>query len=120
MQRLLTKSPVAVAAFWIAVYLAIALLPLFVLLLYPPASAGRGFWTEFSVALGFVGLAMLALQFAVTARINRVEASYGVDTILQFHRYISLVAFALILIHPLILFINQPETLELLNIFKAP
>ena len=120
MQRLLTKSPVAVAAFWIAVYLAIALLPLFVLLLYPPASAGRGFWTEFSVALGFVGLAMLALQFAVTARINRVEASYGVDIILQFHRYISLVAFALILIHPLILFINQPETLALLNIFKAP
>lgn len=120
MQRLLTKSPVAVAAFWIAVYLAIALLPLFVLLLYHPASAGRGFWTEFSVALGFVGLAMLALQFAITARINRVEASYGVDIILQFHRYISLVAFALILIHPLILFINQPETLELLNIFKAP
>lgn len=120
MQRLLTKSPVAVAAFWIAVYLAIALLPLFILLLYPPASTGRGFWTEFSVALGFVGLAMLALQFAITARIHRIEASYGVDIILQFHRYISLVAFALILIHPLILFINQPETLALLNIFKAP
>lgn len=120
MQRLLTKSPVAVAAFWIAVYLVIALLPLFVLLLYPPALTGRGFWTEFSVALGFVGLAMLALQFAITARINRIEASYGVDIILQFHRYISLVAFALILIHPLILFINQPETLKLLNIFEAP
>ena len=120
MQRLLTKSPVAVAAFWIAVYLAIALLPLFVLFLYPPALIGRSFWTEFSVALGFVGLAMLALQFAITARIKRIEASYGVDIILQFHRYISLVAFALILIHPLILFINQPETLELLNIFKAP
>ncbi len=120
MQRLLTKSPVAVAAFWITVYLAIALLPLFVLLLYPPASAGRGGWTEFSVSLGFVGLAMLALQFAITARLHQIEASYGVDIILQFHRYISLVAFALILIHPLILFINQPETLELLNIFKAP
>ena len=120
MQRLLTKSPVAVAAFWIAVYLAIALLPLFVLLLYPPALTGRGFWTEFSVSLGFVGLAMLALQFAITARLHRIEASYGVDIILQFHRYISLVAFALILIHPLILFINQPETLALLNIFKAP
>lgn len=120
MQRLLTRSPVAVAAFWIAVYLAIALLPLFILLLYPPAPDERSFWTEFSVALGFVGLAMLALQFALTARINRIEDSYGVDIILQFHRYISLVAFALILIHPLILFIDQPETLGLLNLFEAP
>ncbi|MBE9080193.1 ferric reductase-like transmembrane domain-containing protein [Romeria aff. gracilis LEGE 07310] len=120
MQRLLTRSPVAVAAFWIAIYLAIALLPLFILLLYPPAPDERSFWTEFSVALGFVGLAMLALQFALTARINRIEASYGIDIILQFHRYISLVAFALILIHPLILFVDQPDTLRLLNFFEAP
>lgn len=120
MQRLLMRSPVAVSAFWIAAYLAIALLPLFILILYPPAPDGRSFWTEFSVALGFVGLAMLALQFALTARINRIEASYGVDIILQFHRYISLVAFALILIHPLILFIDQPETLRLLNLSEAP
>ncbi len=120
MQRLLMRSPVAVATFWIAGYLAIALLPLFVLLLYPPAPDERSFWTDFSVALGFVGLTMLALQFALTARINRIEASYGVDIILQFHRYISLVAFALILIHPLILFVHQPETLRLLNIFEAP
>ncbi|MGF1497289.1 MAG: ferric reductase-like transmembrane domain-containing protein [Elainellaceae cyanobacterium] len=120
MQRLLTRSPVAVAAFWIAVYLAIALLPLFILLLYPPAPDGRSFWTELSVALGFIGLAMLALQFALTARINRIEASYGVDIILQFHRYISLVAFALILIHPIVLFIDQPETLRLLNLLEAP
>jgi len=120
MQRLLRRSPVAVAAFWIAVYLAIALLPLFVLLLYPPAPEERSFWTELSVALGFVGLAMLALQFALTARINRIEASYGVDIILQFHRYISLVAFALILIHPIILFLDQPDTLRLLNLLEAP
>ncbi|MDB9529286.1 ferric reductase-like transmembrane domain-containing protein [Oscillatoria sp. CS-180] len=120
MQQLLRRSPVAVAAFWIAVYLAIALLPLLILLLYPPVFDERSFWTEFSVALGFVGLAMLALQFALTARINRIEASYGVDIILQFHRYISLIAFSLILIHPVILFIDQPETLRLLNLFEAP
>ncbi|MGL5193620.1 MAG: ferredoxin reductase family protein, partial [Chroococcales cyanobacterium] len=67
-----------------------------------------------------IGLAMIALQFALTARINRIESSYGIDIILQFHRYISLVAFTLIIIHPLILFINEPETLELLNVFEAP
>ncbi|MGL5196298.1 MAG: oxidoreductase, partial [Chroococcales cyanobacterium] len=97
MQRLLMRSPVAVAAFWIALYIAIALLPLLVLLLHAPPEA-RDFWTEFSVALGFIGLAMIALQFALTARINRIESSYGIDIILQFHRYISLVAFTLIII----------------------
>jgi predicted ferric reductase len=119
MKRLLMTSPVAVAAFWIGIYLLITLLPLLILLFYAPTE-GRGFWTEFSVALGFIGLAMMALQFALTARINRIEASYGVDIILQFHRYTSLVAFGFILIHPLILFVTEPETLQLLNIFTAP
>ncbi len=119
MQRLLMKSPVAIAAFWIGVYLLITLLPLLVLLFYAPPE-GRGFWTEFSIALGFIGLAMMALQFALTARINHVEASYGVDIILQFHRYTSIVAFGLILIHPLILFVTEPETLQLLNVLEAP
>ncbi|WP_416674722.1 ferredoxin reductase family protein [Egbenema bharatensis] len=120
MRSLLMRSPVAIAAFWLGIYLFITLVPLAVLLLYPPAADDRGFWTEFSVALGFIGLAMMALQFALTARINRIESSYGIDIILQFHRYISLVAFGLILIHPIILFIDQPETLQLLNVFEAP
>lgn len=119
MKSLLMHSPVAIAFGWIWAYIFITLLPLLILLIYPPLS-GRGFWIDFSVALGFIALAMMALQFALTARINRIEASYGVDIILQFHRYISLVAFTFVLIHPLILFVVQPETLQLLNIFTAP
>ena len=115
MKRLLMTSPVAIAAFWIGIYLTITLLPLLILLFYAPPET-RGFWTEFSVALGFIGLAMMALQFALTARINRIEASYGIDIILQFHRYTSIVAFGLVLIHPLILFIVKPETRQLLNV----
>jgi 3-phenylpropionate/trans-cinnamate dioxygenase ferredoxin reductase subunit len=113
------RSPIAIATFWIGAYLLITLSPLLILLLHP-APAGRGFWIEFSVALGFIGLAMMALQFALTARINRIEASYGIDIILQFHRYTSILAFIFILIHPLILFVNQPETLQLLNFFQTP
>jgi predicted ferric reductase len=119
MRSLLMRSPVVVAAGWIGAYLLIALLPLLLLVIYP-APENRGFWIDFSVALGFIALAMIALQFALTARINRIEASYGVDIILQFHRYISLVAFALVLVHPVILFIVQPETLQLLNFTTAP
>ncbi|MFW9263076.1 MULTISPECIES: ferric reductase-like transmembrane domain-containing protein [unclassified Nostoc] len=119
MKSLLMHSPVAIAFGWIGAYIFITLLPLLILLIYPPLT-GRGFWIDLSVALGFIALAMMALQFALTARINRIEASYGVDIILQFHRYISLVAFTFVLIHPLILFVVQPETLQLLNFFTAP
>lgn len=119
MKRLLMHSPIAVAALWIVAYLFLTLFPLLVLLLYPPAG-GRGFWIEFSVALGFIGLAMMALQFVLTARVNRIESSYGVDILLQFHRYTSLVAFFMVLGHPIMLFIVRPETLQLLNFPQAP
>ncbi|MEB3216193.1 MAG: ferric reductase-like transmembrane domain-containing protein [Nostocales cyanobacterium 94392] len=121
MRSLLMKNPVIIGASWIGAYLVIILLPLFILLLYPPTpSDERSVWLEFSAALGFIGLAMMAMQFALTARINRVEASYGVDLILQFHRYTSIVAFFFILIHPIIVFIDNPETLQLLNFIQAP
>lgn len=121
MRSLLMRNPVTIGVSWIGLYLLLTVLPLLILLLYPPTpSDERSFWIEFSVALGFLGLAMMALQFALTARINSVEASYGIDLILQFHRYTSIVAFSFILLHPLILFINQPQTLQLLNFFQAP
>ncbi|QDZ41478.1 oxidoreductase [Euhalothece natronophila Z-M001] len=112
-------NPIAVALLWVTAYLLITLFPLAVVLLYP-APENREFWVDFSVALGFIGLAMMILQFALTARVNRIEASYGIDILLQFHRYTSLAAFVMVVIHPIILFIVQPETLELLNILEAP
>ncbi|WP_028954229.1 ferredoxin reductase family protein [Synechocystis sp. PCC 7509] len=121
MRSLLVRNPIAIGVFWVIVYLVIVLLPLLILLLYPPAAnVGRGFWLDFSVALGFIGLAMMAMQFALTARIRLIEASYGIDLILQFHRYTSVVAFLFILVHPIILFIDNPKTLQLLNFFHAP
>jgi 3-phenylpropionate/trans-cinnamate dioxygenase ferredoxin reductase subunit len=119
MRRLLIHSPISAATFWIVVYLLLALLPLLLLLLHP-APPRRDFWVEFSVALGFIGLAMMVLQFVLTARVSRIESSYGIDILLQFHRYTSLVAFFMVLVHPLILFIVQPETLQLLNFPQAP
>ena len=105
--------------FWIAVYLALTLAPLLILLVgqRPP---GRALYRDFSVALGFAGLAMMALQFALTARFRFLKAPYGSDIVYFFHRQISLVAFVLILAHPLLLFVFDPQTLGLLNVFSAP
>jgi predicted ferric reductase len=101
-------------AFWVGVYLLLVTAPLFILLI-GPLPEGRGFWTEFSVALGFVGLAIIGLQFGVTARFRWITSPFGIDVIYHFHRQISLVAIVLIVAHPVILFIIRPETLALLN-----
>jgi predicted ferric reductase len=119
MRSLLMHNPIIIALGWIVAFLFFTVLPLLVLLLYPPP-IGRGFWLEFSVALGFIGLSLMALQFALTARVNRIEASYGIDLILSFHRYTSFLAFVMVLVHPLILFWVEPDTIQLLNFPEAP
>ena len=106
-------------AFWLGLYVSLSLLPLAVAFIYRDHPR-RDFWTEFSVALGFVALAMMGLQFAVTARFRHVAAPYGIDIILRFHKQISLVAGALVLAHPVILFVTRPDTLALLNLATAP
>lgn len=106
-------------AFWLALYVGLSLLPLAIAFTYRDHPR-RPFWTEFSVALGFVALAMMGLQFAVTARFRNVAAPYGIDIILRFHKQISIVAGALVLAHPIILFVTRPETIELLNPLTAP
>ncbi|ANI31749.1 oxidoreductase [Yersinia entomophaga] len=104
---------------WILTYLFFILAPLFAMLLgtMPPA---RDFWTEFSVALGYAGLAMMGLQFGLTARFRYVTEPWGEDVIYHFHRRISLIAVALVIAHPIILFVIRPELLALLNFIEAP
>ncbi len=62
---------------------------------------------------------MAGLQFALTARFKTVSAPYGTDIVYYFHRQISILAFFLILAHPLILFIFDPPTIKLVNIFAV-
>lgn len=95
-------------AVWLATYLMFVLFPLLALLLgtFPPA---RDFWTEFSAALGYSGLAIMGLQFGITARFRYVTEPWGEDVIYHFHRQISLLAVALVIVHPAIMFAVQPE-----------
>jgi predicted ferric reductase len=105
---------------WVAVYLTLVMAPLgLVALAHPPA--GRPFLVELSVALGFVGLALMGLQFGLIARFKPVAAPFGIDALTLFHKQISYVALAFILAHPLLLFIqNSAKYVPLLNVFTAP
>jgi predicted ferric reductase len=52
---------------WVTAYLGAVLSPL-VFAVIGASRPDQGFWTDFSVALGFVGLAMMGLEFAISAQ----------------------------------------------------
>jgi len=105
--------------FWTGIYLALVVAPLIVLLAgTPPAS--RGFWRELSAALGYAGMAMMGVQFALTARFRHAAAPFGIDMLYYFHRTVSLMAAVIITAHVIILMIIDPRTIALLNILQAP
>ncbi len=98
------------AALWIGLYLLLVLAPQAVLLLgeVPP---GRGFWWDLSMSFGFAGMAMMGVQFAMTARIRRASAPFGIDIVYLFHRYLAWIALGLVATHFAILWVGYTESL---------
>jgi predicted ferric reductase len=107
------------AWFWIAVYLLLIFAPLLVIFI-GPRPAGREWWRDFSVALGFVGLSMMGLQFVPTARLSFLCCVFPMDTIYFFHHAISLASLGFVLAHPLILVAGNANFLQLFNPLTAP
>ena len=99
---------------WIGLYLLVVLAPIG-LMLAPPTPTGRSFWVELSVALGFVGLTQIGIQFVLIGRFQPLTYPYGIDVVLRYHRQIALVAIGFILLHPLLILIEHPSRLALLN-----
>jgi predicted ferric reductase len=106
------------ATFRVLVYLAVTIAPL--VLAWSGMEPGRGFLINFSVALGFVGLSLMGLQFVVAARFQSVAAPFGIDALLQYHRQIAYTSLLFILAHPLLLFVADTGYLTLLDLTTAP
>jgi predicted ferric reductase len=86
------------AVVWVLAYLGVVVAPL-VFAVIGSSQPDHAFWTNFSVALGFTGLAMMGLEFALVARFNALAAPFGQDALLQFHRQIGYVGLGFILVH---------------------
>jgi len=112
-------NPVLQAVFWLGAYLVLVTAPLFVLLVGPVPPPG-GFWWDFSMALGFAALAMMGVQFMLTARYRRATAPFGIDIIYYFHRYLAGFALAIVVLHYLIIRIDNPAALGSANPADAP
>lgn len=102
--------------FWIALYLLVVLAPIG-LMLVPPVPTGRSFWVELSIALGFVGLTQIGIQFVLIGRFRPLTYPYGMDVVLKYHRQVALVAIGFILAHPVLLLIEHPSRIVLFNPF---
>ena len=104
---------------WLGLYLVAIALPLLALLI-GPVPEGREFLRELSVGFGFAGASILCVQFALTARFKRVQAPYGIDLVYHFHREITYVALALVILHPVLLIALDLSNAALLNVASAP
>ena len=112
-------SEIARGLFWLGVHLLLVCAPV-VALLVGPTPSGAGFWWDFAMALGFAGMAMMGVQFLLTARFKRATAPYGIDIIYYFHRHLAVVAFIMVLAHPGVLLIAYPGLSGFLHPFRAP
>jgi len=99
---------------WLGVYIQLIVLPLVVAAIWPGESGGRPFLTQLGVAFGYTGFTVMALEFALIAKIQSVSSAFGQDALLQFHRQMGLVATLLILLHAAIL-LYSGYPLEWLN-----
>jgi predicted ferric reductase len=113
MARLLeTSRPTPYQAPWFAgaawgtllcvLYPLLVLAPLAVIAVVVPHSHQTPV-VEIGADCAVVAFTILALQFAVSARLRCDEAPFGLDVLLRFHRTMALVAAVLLCMHPLLI-----------------
>jgi predicted ferric reductase len=99
---------------WLFVFFVLTCVPLFIAI-SGKVPVHRGFWTEFGVALGFIGLGMFAIQFLFSGRFGFIAPTYGMDNIIQFHREAGIIAFLFVLAHPVIIILSDSFFLSYLD-----
>jgi predicted ferric reductase len=85
-----------------AAYPVLLLTPLTVLAVLSPGHRHAAA-AEIGVACAVVAFTILALQFVVSARLRWIEAPFGLDVLIRFHREMAFVALVLLCLHPLLL-----------------
>ena len=86
----------------VALYVALVCAPLLIAAA-PPRPAGRAFWIEFAIAIGFTALGQTAMQFVLIARFARMSRPFGIDLVMQYHRQMGVLALAGMSIHAALL-----------------
>jgi predicted ferric reductase len=96
----------------------IAVIRIMIVLLYCAVACGpaiiagfvvdRGLLSNFSMTraadlAALIAIAVLSIQFVLSARLRWIEKPFGLDRIMLFHRFMAISALSLLLLHPLLL-----------------
>jgi predicted ferric reductase len=90
----------------IVVYLALIVFPLVVASVFRPFQASDTLLVNFSIALGYIGFAIMALELLLVSRFEIATRTLGLDALQMYHKLIGSFAVVLVFAHPLLLLIN--------------
>ena len=76
--------------------------------------------TGFANALGFIALALLLVQLVAPARRRLFQTPFRITPLVRLHGPFGFAALAFALAHLLVLVLDKPDRLELLNLVEAP
>ena len=91
---------------WFGLYMFLILLPLATAAISNPARQSPPFLVALGVGAGFVGLALMSLEFALISRIKTAAQAFGEDSLQLFHNLMGMVALAFLIAHPVLLVIT--------------
>jgi len=89
-------------------YLLLAALPVTLALVLKPSSDDP-FLEELGKGAAMLGFALLALQVALGARLRLLDAPFGLDVVMQFHKGMAILAGLLLLSHPVLLSLGEGD-----------
>jgi predicted ferric reductase len=102
-----------------AVYAMVAFAP-FALIAGAMKPGAQGVLVVFSDGLGFAALSLLALQVVISGRWSGTTRSFGLRGVLTLHRQAGMAVLVLALMHVVILLLDDPSRLALLDSLTAP
>jgi predicted ferric reductase len=82
-------------------YIAVILFPLLIVTIH--GGSTRGFIHELGRNAGLAAFMILFCQVLLAARIKWIERPFGLDILLRFHKYMGMLAAALLVLHPLLM-----------------
>ena len=106
-------------ALWFGLYLFLILLPLATALIAAPSRVAPSFTVELGVGAGFVGLALMCLEFALISRTKAAAQAFGEDSLQLFHNLMGMVALLFLVAHPILLIVAGYPASCWLNPFAA-
>ncbi len=94
------------AAIRVGLYVIILVSPLVLAVVFRPKT-DHSFIFEIGKNFSLLGLTILALQFLLGSRIKWIEKPFGLDIVINFHRFMGIFATILILTHPILLSVGE-------------